>query len=839
VVCHNAARAILVLVFLAAPWWFGGVTPHAQLWLYAGVAAAVVLWLIGILEAWITSTGIGTIAAPWTLLPAVLLVVCGAIQIIPIGADPLALRHAELWEWLNEEAFSFAGRELSVCPAATRLEAFRLCFAVFTMFLAANLFQSRASQLFLLTSAVVNGAVLATFGVVQKIFGNGLLFWVVPLTSGGTPFASYVNRNNAAGYLTMTLACGVGLLLASMPRTPDAAYSPSGRFDRRAAGPLALLSMIVLGVLAANSRGGIVALAAIGGATVFRVASLRHRRTMLRGLGIVALIAVVLLIALGFSGDVLERLATLRDVEYTDARPLHWADSLRALRDAPWLGLGLGTYHYAHKPYQSHVSNAWYYNADSEYVEWLVEGGFIAGVLWVVFIGLLFSLVRRLLAAEHLPAASAAGTVLLLTLVGQLVHAIGDFGISLPANQLLAAAICGMALGIDHRLRFAGHRGHPVDHRLRRVVAPLGGLLMLVATAAGMHELYWTHQSRQFRASLPSLGRPEPLTKHHADVALAKAPRLLKQRHDDPEFHFDVARLWLFQFRWQLREQMIESGADAQLAPDALWARTHPAQIYTLVSSLRQQGARVSLQELMPPGGRESFERAVQHLSLAKQACPLLPEADFLLGCLSPLREPEEAELYFGREVFLSPTDTELLGRVAILAGATGLTELAARCWRREAKLVPEKSSEIVARATDALGAAVVLDQVIPGDSAAMLLDLAERAGPLREGALDRADQILQGQSDPESAFLRGRAAELRGDLAAAIDHYQQAVNRLSLEVAWRVRLARVFEQVGRIPEALAEWKACNRIAPNRKDFRAEIVRLERLMMERAAKSID
>ena len=61
-------------------------------------------------------------------------------------------------------------------------------------------------------------AELMIVGNDQKVSWNEKLYWTYELTQGGQPFASYVNRNSAAGYLNLCLAGAVGLLVWSIAR---------------------------------------------------------------------------------------------------------------------------------------------------------------------------------------------------------------------------------------------------------------------------------------------------------------------------------------------------------------------------------------------------------------------------------------------------------------------------------------------------------------------------------------------------------------------------------------------------------------------------------------------
>src|SRR5262249_35463873 len=101
----------------------------------------------------------------------------------------------------------------SICPSSTRVELARLVMAMIALYLGAVLFANSESQLWLWVCLAVNGGALALFGIARQRSWDGKLLWSVPFVLGGQPFASYVNRNNAAGYLNLCLAAAWGLVL--------------------------------------------------------------------------------------------------------------------------------------------------------------------------------------------------------------------------------------------------------------------------------------------------------------------------------------------------------------------------------------------------------------------------------------------------------------------------------------------------------------------------------------------------------------------------------------------------------------------------------------------------
>jgi hypothetical protein len=83
----------------------------------------------------------------------------------------------------------------------------------------------------LLGLGATSGAALAFFGIAQQLRWQGKLYWMIPLGEGASPFASYVNRNHAASYLNLTLACAVGFAIWAFSRKASKRKSESTTSD--------------------------------------------------------------------------------------------------------------------------------------------------------------------------------------------------------------------------------------------------------------------------------------------------------------------------------------------------------------------------------------------------------------------------------------------------------------------------------------------------------------------------------------------------------------------------------------------------------------------------------
>ena len=164
----------------------------------------------------------------WAVAPLLGALLLGALQVVPVGTgvhaalSPAGARlRADLVDPAAHEAIVAPGpqdampdetwRPLSLYPASTRRDLAMLVLATTAFVLGSFWFQTGSSQLWLCGLVGLNGAVFALFGIVQRLSYNGKLYWLTPLADGGQPFAAYVNRNNAGGYLILCLAAAVAM----------------------------------------------------------------------------------------------------------------------------------------------------------------------------------------------------------------------------------------------------------------------------------------------------------------------------------------------------------------------------------------------------------------------------------------------------------------------------------------------------------------------------------------------------------------------------------------------------------------------------------------------------
>jgi O-antigen ligase len=839
---HLIGPLVYVAALLLAPWAFGAVTPQA-VWALTVTLLGLSVWRL--LEVLSSRDDSPTFIPLASLVPLVLILV-GIYQLLP-AEESLVPRmthavHADLaatYESLG------SGRTLS--GTLTRTATAKVFFGLLTFLLGAQWFATPRARQWLLGALLVNGAALGFFGIIQSLTWNGMLFWTVPLRFGGTPFASFVNRNNAAGYLNLCLAAGAGWLLmragtmlAGRVRGVRTALRPASLRVRIlwwiaglngvTLGIFGLIVLVCAAVASSLSRGGGVAMLAGIAAALCGVRLVSRWSAVLLTVAL-ALLAVGFVVWTGRGSVIDERLQTLGNPwEVAEGRLRHWRDTFGAVRDFPVTGTGLGTYGYANLPYQREESHAWYLNADNLFFELLVETGVVGGSAFVAGFVLLgvtsVSLLRR---TE--PSAQAVGATGLVAAVTQAVQSTTDFGLLLPANALtflaLAGSVCGTACSVANydRSRI------PVwlclaraDHRPSKLLASL-----VLAVSAGMFSLELlaaTHAEYARNVVLPADSGRTRIGQF--DELLEGAQAALRYRPDDAELHRSIGLWWIDRYRLAAFEELRKEAGDDPVRARELWQATSVAVLHARILQLQQTGETAQAARLRAlPIVQENLVDAQRHLQLAESLAPLSRDIQVPLAQLTLLDQSVDPEVHLRRGLFLAASQSDELLEVGAMAEVIGDRELADRALFRCLEVSPAQRVEVWSLLAARPSAEPLWGKVVP-DRIDVLVDLAERVfdEESRRRLVERASKLVKQMNKSDLAILtddlRARLADLSGDRAEALRLYQSALQRSPREIEWRLRVARILRETGRWAEADTQYSLVRGLAPNRKDIENE-----------------
>jgi len=423
---------LLCLAVVTTTLAFGTVHSWALGLFQLGAALVVVFWA---LDAW--RTGTLRLSRNPLQLPLLGLFAVGLVQLLPLGG-----------EQVGAGLLSVEGaRSLTLDPSATRVVLIQLG-ALTAFFAAALTFIDSPERLRLVARLVfVFGFLLALYGLIQHYVSPSTIYFLRE-PKQATPFGPYINRHHFAGYMEMTLALPLGLLFAgAVPRERAALY----------AFPAALMAVALV---ATNSRGGIISMAAqiLFLVLVFPAArrgagaagpagrGARLKSAALRlALGF-ALVLAVLAGSLYFGGEAsLSRLVgSVNAADPTTGRAHFWRGALGIIGENPVLGAGLGAFASAYTRHDTAGGAYRLEQAHNDYLQLLTDAGLVGGLLGLFFVAALFRLaLRRMRSHDRFRRGVALGA--LAGCAGVLVHSLFDFTLHTAANGLMFLVLAALA----------------------------------------------------------------------------------------------------------------------------------------------------------------------------------------------------------------------------------------------------------------------------------------------------------------------------------------------------------------------------------------------------------
>ncbi|HVB86055.1 MAG TPA: O-antigen ligase family protein [Candidatus Dormibacteraeota bacterium] len=341
------------------------------------------------------------------------------------------------WNPLNWPLLGFiaiAGLQLLFRGTAsaflTRSELLRLSAYFVIFFLIVQAFRTRQDWLRLAWFVVLFGFGVSLFGIAQHFTSNYEIYWMHSLKTDVQPFGPYVNRNDFAGFVELTLPIGLALLIF--------------RGVHKDIFPM-LIVLTVIPVSAAvlsTSRAGVSGVALEIGVLLFLAArrrGLSRKRHTSRNLalGLAAVAAMALVAWLGI-GRTVERFSQLSHPEITMSRRISMArGAVDIFLAHPLKGCGLGAIVDVFPRYETAYDGKVVDHVHDDYLEALAEAGILGAICGLSFLWLLYRGARKNLEAEqgHFSYALHAGGI--AAVCGLLLHSFVDFNLHIPGNAIL------------------------------------------------------------------------------------------------------------------------------------------------------------------------------------------------------------------------------------------------------------------------------------------------------------------------------------------------------------------------------------------------------------------
>jgi tetratricopeptide (TPR) repeat protein len=654
---------------------------------------------------------------------------------------------------------------------------------------------------------VANGAALSVFALAQRFSAEPqTIYW--SFETQGSVFGPFVCKNHFPYYVNVCFGLGLGLLLGLLARGRYSGINGAlGALGQQPAALwiIAALVFMLVADLFSLSRGGVIALVGAGvacgllaalsrrtgtvtGPSDARNAQQRDARTRhALGLGGGGAVIVVLIAALGVglvswfgSEAVAKRLGSLGASDALDAgRRSLWTRTAPLALQYPVWGTGYGTFVVV-EPQQRRPGEeqliTWEH-AHNDYLEVLIEGGFVQLVLALVVAALVFRAGARAHRYARSPADAALALGGLFGFTAVLLHSLGDFGLHIPAVVVLVTVLAAHLMAASTRTRAdaelvpaaTGSAASAGSAWLALVIAAVCLVVAFVLPVDG-----W----RRERAE-------------HFRLAAIRAEKRLPAGSRDPVVEYLQA-------------------AVAYVPDDAsLRLRLADARYEEYLSRRRLAPGAKSMTD--DPAAVERYLRpALSDYLRVRAANPLLerPHAR-LAGTRQYLVNPDSVVHYLERATRLRPTEAGLWYLRGLSQLDAGDPDSAWECWRLALVCSPGQLPAIVPTALSCLGAQGLVARVLPPD-AALLVEVA-RHPALADRPADRRIILVRalevspaGSSSASAEELYRRAWLLRetGDAPEAIRAYELAVAKSPGRTEWRYELAELLFARGELAAA-------------------------------------
>jgi tetratricopeptide (TPR) repeat protein len=390
------------------------------------------------------------------IIPILVLLGLILFQLMPLPPGVIRSLSPETYEIYKKTIFMVdpdALVSLSINKKATLAEFLRFASYVCMYVLTIQLLKDKDNLQKTVIAIAIFVSLLSLFAILQHFLPNDRIFWIRELTRGGKPFGPYVNRNHYAGLIGMIFPVLMGLFLFYKPHVLFKSFRKNliELFSLQKTNIFVLIGFSL--VLAASSvfltlsRSGIISLGI--STIVFGLMVLAKAEDRKAGL-IVVIIFFLIVITVGWFGwsPIIERFSGIKNAEIfkVEDRFIHWKDSENIIKDFFAAGTGFGTFVHIYPAYRSVVRDLVLEHAHNDYMELIIEGGFVAIVLFSWFLAELFYksykafTKRRERYSVYISKGSIAGIISIL------IFSFTDFNLHIGANGLYFFFLLGLAV---------------------------------------------------------------------------------------------------------------------------------------------------------------------------------------------------------------------------------------------------------------------------------------------------------------------------------------------------------------------------------------------------------
>jgi putative inorganic carbon (HCO3(-)) transporter len=376
------------------------------------------------------------------------------LQLLPLPVGWLVLIAPHSYE-LAQQASEITGLTFNTASITldSQLSFQRLMFSftLVTFFmLSLLLINSRRRVKWLLWVIVCSALFQAVFGSLMTLSGIEYHLFGAKEHYRGVATGTFINRNHLAGYLEMSLAIGIGLLLSQMKGKSHNSWRQVLRnwvevlLDKKMLLRVMLAIMVIALVLTRSRMGNTAFFSSLLFSSfvwiVFSREGLKRSTIIL----FVSLILVDLVIVGQWFGieKVMSRLE--KTSVAAESRDEVVASLLIAIPDYGFAGSGLGTFKSVFPAYKESGIRSSYIYAHNDYLQFALEGGIGASLLVAVVIMTLLVALQAIRSRRD-PLFRGLGFASLMGTVAILIHSSVDFNLQIPANAMMFMLLLALA----------------------------------------------------------------------------------------------------------------------------------------------------------------------------------------------------------------------------------------------------------------------------------------------------------------------------------------------------------------------------------------------------------
>lgn len=355
------------------------------------------------------------------------------LSLLPFVAV-LTVLGAQLWSpapWIS-----------TVDPNQTEILWFKTLFYALFAWLITGYFRSDSELKLLCYVVIASGVLQASYGSILNLQGAELSpIFAVP--EGNRARGSFVYQNHFANYLAMSLALGLGLLMAEL--SSRAMQWNWRNMSRSLLGSLlstkillrlALIIMVIGLVLSRSRMGNAAFFTALLAISLYAIWFYKNKPALLKPL--VISIFVFDMIAIGSLFGIEKLQQRYEETSFaSETRDEVVRDSMPLIMEAPWFGHGGGSFYTVFPAYQPGHYHGFYDHAHNEYLQFSIEMGLPLTLLLGVWLLYLLGLNLQTMRSKHNKLSRGIAFGCSVAIVHMLIHNLVDFNLQAPANAVL------------------------------------------------------------------------------------------------------------------------------------------------------------------------------------------------------------------------------------------------------------------------------------------------------------------------------------------------------------------------------------------------------------------